>query len=93
MKVLIVCSGNSGFISPFIKEQVESLEKLNVAIDYFLIKGRGFFGYLKNYRFLIRKIKECSPDLIYAHYGLLSLSASFNNKVDVDKNYMVLIFD
>jgi len=83
MKVLVVCSGNSGFISPFIKEQVESLEKLNVVIDYFLIKGRGFFGYLKNYIFLIRKINEYSPDLIHAHYGLSGLLASIQRKVAV----------
>jgi glycosyltransferase involved in cell wall biosynthesis len=83
MKVLVVCSGNSGFISPFIKEQVDSLEKLNVVIDYFFIKGRGFFGYLKNYIFLIRKINEYSPDLIHAHYGLSGLLASIQRKVAV----------
>jgi teichuronic acid biosynthesis glycosyltransferase TuaC len=48
MKVLIVCSGNSGNINPFIKDQGEALEKQGIIISYFLIKGKGVNGYLKN---------------------------------------------
>ena len=40
MKLLIVCSGNSGDISPFIKEQAESIRDKGVCVDYFMIKGR-----------------------------------------------------
>ena len=49
MKVLIVASGNSAVISPFVKEQGDSLKELGLDIDYFLIKGKGITGYLKNY--------------------------------------------
>ena len=48
MNVLIVASGNSNDISPFIKEQVDSLINLDVKIQYFLIKGNGSIGYLQN---------------------------------------------
>ena len=49
MKVLIVASGNSATISPFVKEQGDSLKEIGLDIDYFLIKGKGITGYLKNY--------------------------------------------
>ena len=47
MKVLIVCSGNSNEISPFIKEQADSVKKYGSKADFFLIKGYGLVGYLK----------------------------------------------
>jgi len=36
MKVLICASGNRDTLSPFVKEQAESLKKLDIEIDYFL---------------------------------------------------------
>ena len=48
MKILVVASGNSNTTSPFIMEQVESLENLNIYIEYFFIEGKGWTGYLKN---------------------------------------------
>ena len=58
MKVLIVASGNSAAISPFVKEQGDSLKEIGLDIDYFLIKGKGITGYLKNYFNLIRLVKK-----------------------------------
>ena len=49
MRILICASGNAPQISPFVKEQGDSLKKLGIHIDYFLIKGKGIIGYLKNY--------------------------------------------
>jgi teichuronic acid biosynthesis glycosyltransferase TuaC len=70
MKILIVISGNSGQISPFVKEQIESIEQLGVEFETFNILGNGLFGYLKNVTRLHSKIKVYNPDLIHAHYGL-----------------------
>ncbi len=81
MKILIVCSGNSGSISPFVKEQGESLQYHDINIDYFLIKGRGIIGYLKNLPILRKKIKSQKYDLIHAHYGFSGLLASFQKMV------------
>ena len=83
MKVLIVASGNSTIISPFVKEQGDSLKEIGLEIDYFLIKGKGITGYLKNYFNLIRLIKTNTYDIIHAHYGLSGLLATFQSHVPV----------
>ena len=83
MKVLIVASGNSAVISPFVKEQGDSLKEIGLDIDYFLIKGKGITGYLKNYFNLIRLVKNNAYDIIHAHYGLSGLLATFQSHVPV----------
>lgn len=87
MKVLIVCSGNSGSITPFVKEQGESLQCYGIDINYFLIKGRGITGYLKNLSILREEIKSQQYDLIHAHYGLSALLANLQRKVRVIATY------
>ena len=99
MRILIIASGNSPQISPFVKEQAESLMEQGLSIDFFLIKGKGLFGYLKNYYLLIKKIKYKKYDLIHAHYGLSGLLATLQlsvpvvitfhgSDVNMEKNYM-----
>jgi teichuronic acid biosynthesis glycosyltransferase TuaC len=73
IKVLVVCSGNAGYISPFIAEQVDSLTKL----------GKGIWGYLKNLPSLIKRIRSFSPDLIHAHYGISGMLAVLQRIVPV----------
>lgn len=74
MKVLIICSGNSGKISPFINEQINTLIKIyKIEIDTYLITGNGFWGYLKNLKKLKNKIRQFKPNIIHAHYGLSGL--------------------
>ncbi len=87
MKVLIVCSGHSGKISPFITEQVNSLIGLGVEADYFLVNQKGFTGYLKERKHLIGKIKSYQPDLIHAHYGLSGLLANLQRSIPVVTTY------
>ena len=83
MQVLILASGNRPYLSPFVKEQAESLVKQGIIIDFFLIKGKGIFGYLKNYFFLLKKIKHKEYDLIHAHYGLSGLLAVMQISIPV----------
>lgn len=84
MKVLIVCSGTSGKISPFIKEQVDSLIDLNkIEVLLFQIKSRGCFGYLSHLKPLLSAIQQFRPDIIHAHYGLSGLLANLQRKVPV----------
>lgn len=83
MKVLVLCSYNSGQIAPFVSEQVEAIRKAGVEIKYYLIKGNGIKGYLKNLPGLIRQIDDFSPDLIHAHYGLSGLLANLQRKIPV----------
>jgi teichuronic acid biosynthesis glycosyltransferase TuaC len=76
--LLFISSGNKGIISPIVSNQAQSLIAHNSAIkiSYFLIKGKGFFGYLKNIPRLRYKIKKIKPDVIHAHYSLSAYVAS-----------------
>lgn len=87
IRVLIVCSGNSGSISPFISEQAESLKNVDIELDYFIVKGKGILGYLGNFNRLKKKISSYKPDLIHAHYGLSALLANLQRKVPVISTY------
>jgi teichuronic acid biosynthesis glycosyltransferase TuaC len=73
MKVLVVSSGNSGQVSPFVNEQVESVKSLGVEFELYNVQGHGISGYLKNFLPLRRKIRTFLPDIIHAHYGLSGL--------------------
>ena len=83
MNILICASGNSGRVSPFVLEQAESLKKLGIKVDLFLIKGRCIGGYLKNYFHLIKQLNSKKYNLIHAHYGFSGLLATFQWKVPV----------
>lgn len=87
MKVLVVCSINSGSISPFIGEQVESLRQLGVKIDFFLLKGKGILGYIRNIPAYFRTISTYKPELIHAHYGLSGLFSNLQRKIPVITTY------
>jgi len=87
VKILIVCSRNSGKIAPFIQEQGDALSQLGVEIAYFPIEGKGLCGYLKNKKRLLSKINEFMPDLIHAHYGLSGLLANLQRKIPVITTY------
>ncbi|RZL46671.1 MAG: glycosyltransferase [Pedobacter sp.] len=86
MRVLIICSGNSSNIC-FITDQAESLRKIGVEISFYLIKGSGVKGYLKNYKSMLEAINEFQPDLIHAHYGLSGLLAVLQTKIPVVTTY------
>lgn len=87
MRVLIVCSKNSGKIAPFIQEQAESLVRIGLDVDYFTIEGKGLKGYLKNRKRLMDKIRLFQPQLIHAHYGLSGLLANLQRQVPVVTTY------
>jgi len=83
MQILILASGNNKQISPFVKEQAHSLIKEGVLIDFYLIKGKGLIGYLKNYFSLLNKLKNKKYNLLHAHYGLSGLLATMQFSVPV----------
>lgn len=87
MKILIICSKNSGRIAPFITDQVEALQKAGVVCEYFTVEGKGVKGYLRNYSPMMHKIREFQPDIIHAHYGLSGLLANLQRKVPVVTTY------
>lgn len=75
MKILFVSSGNKG-ISPIVRSQGKSLQENGVSLDYYLIEGRGVFGYICNVAKLTRKLTASVPDVIHAHYSLCGFVAS-----------------
>lgn len=85
MRILFVVSGNktNGKPSILIKNQAISIEKKGCKIEYYLIQGKGFMGYLKNIPSLRKKIKGANYDVLHAHYSLsgfiLTLSSLFLN--------------
>lgn len=83
MKVLTVTTGNILPISPFITDHVKKLSEREIQVEYFLVKGKGLVGYLKNFTPLDKKIKEFKPDVIHAHYGLSGLLCSLQRKIPV----------
>ena len=77
MKVLFISSGNSKLgISPIIKNQGESLRKAGVDVSYYLIKGKGFRGYLKSIKPLKNFIKQNKVDIVHAHYSMSAFVGS-----------------
>lgn len=71
MKVLFVSSGNNSLNCPIAVNQANSINKYDpsIEIEYFRIKGKGLFGYLKNLKSLKNKLKTYGPDLIHSHYS------------------------
>jgi len=78
MRILFISSGNSANgISPIVLSQGESIAAIKENIvEYFTIKGKGFWGYAKNISRLKRFLKNNKYDLIHAHYSLSAMVAS-----------------
>jgi len=70
MKVLFISSGNiENDISPITRNQGESLIRLGVEVEFFAIRGKGVWTYLR-YIFILRAfLKNNNFDIIHAHYS------------------------
>lgn len=91
MKVLVICSRreffpHTGYMAPFIYEQVKELQDIGVDCKIYLVSG-GVKGYIKAIRGIREKIKSISPDVIHAHYGLCGLVANSQRVVPVVTTY------
>ena len=87
IKVLVVCSGNSGKTASFVLEQVESLRNRGVKVEIFSVHGKGVWGYLRNLSPLRKKIESFRPNIIHAHYGMSALLSNLQRKVPVVSTY------
>ncbi|PID59197.1 MAG: hypothetical protein CR986_06890 [Ignavibacteriae bacterium] len=66
----------------FVKNQLESLQKLGVEVEYLhLIVKNSKTDYIKSYFSLLKKIKNNNYDLIHAHYGFMGFIAALQFKV------------
>ena len=75
-KVLFIASGNHGVVSPVVGNQAEALMSEGVELEWYLLKGKGIKGYLKNVKPLRKYLKEHQCDAIHAHYSLSAFVAS-----------------
>jgi teichuronic acid biosynthesis glycosyltransferase TuaC len=81
MKVLFVSSGNrKQGLNPIIRLQAESLERVGVEIEHFLIFGNGFLGYLKNVFKLNKYLKRNPVDLVHGHFGFTCVVAQLGKR-------------
>ena len=87
MKILIVASGNHANIAPFVKEQMEALQKDGHIVFPFTVNGHGPLGYLSNLWPLKVTIRKFEPDIIHAHYGLCGLFSTLQHQVPVVVTY------
>jgi glycosyltransferase involved in cell wall biosynthesis len=76
LKVLFISSGNSGQISPIVKAQGISLKEIGIEVEYYLIQGKGIWGYLKNIPSLRRYSKMKNIDVFHAHYSFCGFAAA-----------------
>ena len=83
MKILVVCSKNSGRISPFVSDQVDALVHDGIICEYHTIEEKGWRGYLKSRKIFIEKINSFKPDIIHAHFGLSGFLANLQFKIPV----------
>lgn len=83
MKVLIVARCKNGRYAPFITEQVDALEQQGVVCQFFGIRGKGVWGYLRQYREFRSVIRAFQPDIIHAHYGLCGVFANLQRIIPV----------
>lgn len=79
MNVLFISRAkNNGEISPIVKTQAKSLEKL-VNLSYYVIRGRGLLSYFKAITGISRIVKQDNIDIIHAHYALCGFTASLSS--------------
>lgn len=76
MKVLFIVSGNHGAVSPVVKNQGDALVEAGVEVEYYLIKGKGLRGYLRNVKPLKQYVRTHSFDAIHAHYSMTAFAAT-----------------
>lgn len=76
MKVLFIASGNHAMPSPVVGNQAEALMTEGVEIEWYLLKGKGVKGYMKNVKPLRKHLMEHRYDAVHAHYSLSAFVAS-----------------
>ena len=76
MRVLFIASGNHGEVTPIVKNQGDGLVSEGVEVEYFLIRGKGIKGYLRNVIPLRKYLHAHKFDAVHAHFSLSAFAAS-----------------
>ena len=79
MRILFVFrSHGDGIKNPIVSNQLESLVRSGIDVDYFSI-SKGGSHYLKSFFHLKKFLKENKYDLVHAHYGYTAILAGLAN--------------
>lgn len=77
MKVLFIASGNKqDKPGAVVQNQAETLINGGVEVEFYLIRGKGLKGYLKNIYPLYKHLKNTDVDVIHSHYSLSAIVTS-----------------
>lgn len=76
IKVLFVSSGRQGKVNPIVRNQGESLAREGILVDYFMIDGNGFWGYIKSIPQIRKTFKRGNYHITHAHYSFSAFAAS-----------------
>ena len=78
IKVLFIASGNKdGNPGAVVQNQADTLINAGLEVDFYLIRGKGFKGYINNIYPLFKYLKKTDADIIHSHYSLSALVTSF----------------
>lgn len=78
MKVLFVSSGNAiDGISPIVRNQGQSLIDQGIKVDFFTIKGKGVWAYIRHIYILRKYLNSNYFDIVHSHYSYSSFVATF----------------
>lgn len=86
MRVLFISRAKVNGISPIVRNQGASLNKMGIDVSYLTLNGASFTGYLRNIVSIKRHLKSYRYDVIHAHYsyvGIVSAIALFPRRIIV----------
>ena len=73
-------------MAPCVYEQMGAIQALGIECKAILVDN-GFKGYLNTVSQIRKTIKDFSPDVVHAHYGLCGLVANLQRKIPVVTTY------
>lgn len=75
-KILIIASDKGGIFSPFVEEQVDSLNTIGAEVVRYPHRAHGILNYIKEIWHIRKLIYHERPNVIHAHFGLTGLAAA-----------------
>ena len=75
-KILIIASDKGGNFSPFVEEQVDSLNTIGAEVVRYPHRAHGILNYIKEIWHIRQAVRYERPNVIHAHFGLTGLAAT-----------------
>lgn len=89
MVVADIASNEKPFFQPFVKSQIESIEKLGHEIEIFNLHGtENSIHYLTKTVLLKKLCRKFKPDIVHSHYSFCAISALVSLPVKQVVSYM-----